>query len=156
MRTFFFLPLSLSVYISTSWPGQSLSYLVMMSGHRGKRKQTNQPPLLACYIPRRNYYRRKDETDCFRWIHRQFILLSCSLKSSSGPGATTAAPAGPTPQMPRLAGGQGGGPDGQGVMLGDSSWLASLATGAAPPGPALRASPLAPLLLGVGGLLLVL
>jgi hypothetical protein len=118
-----------------------------------ERKQTNQPPLLACYIPRRNYYRRKDETDCFRWIHRQFILLSCSLKSSSGPGATTAAPAGPTP---RLAGGQGGGPDGQGVMLGDSSWLASLATGAAPPGPALRASPLAPLLLGVGGLLLVL
>lgn len=41
-------------------------------------------------------------------------------------------------------------------MLGDSSWLASLATGAAPPGPALRASPLAPLLLGVGGLLLLL
>ena len=85
-----------------------------------------------------------------------FLDGTCSLKSSSGPGATTAAPAGPTPQMPRLAGGQGGGPDGQGVMLGDSSWLASLATGAAPPGPALRASPLAPLLLGVGGLLLVL
>ena len=58
--------------------------------------------------------------------------------------------------MPRSAGGQGGGPDGQGVMLGDNSWLASLATGDAPSGPpALRASLLAPLLLG-GLLLLVL
>ena len=39
-------------------------------------------------------------------------------------------------------------------MLGDNSWLASLATGDAPSGPpALRASLLAPLLLG--GLLLV-
>jgi len=55
--------------------------------------------------------------------------------------------------MPRSAGGQ----DGQGVMLGDNSWLASLATGDASSAPslppALWASPLAPLLLG--GLLLV-
>jgi len=89
------------------------------------------------------------------------------MKSSGGPGATTAAPTGPTPtlpgatpQMPRSAGaGQGSGPDGQGVMLGDNSWLASLATGdasSAPSSPpALRASPLAPLLLGALLLLLL-
>jgi hypothetical protein len=40
-------------------------------------------------------------------------------------------------------------------MLGDNSWLASLATGDASSAPALRALPLAPLLL-VGLLLLVL
>lgn len=56
---------------------------------------------------------------------------------------------------PQPAGGQVG-PDGQGgVMLGDNSWLASLATGDASSAPALRrALPLAPLLLGVGGMLL--
>jgi hypothetical protein len=39
---------------------------------------------------------------------------------------------GATPEMPRPdSGGQsvGGGADGQGVMLGDNSWLAGLATG---------------------------
>lgn len=59
--------------------------------------------------------------------------------------------------MPRPAGQQGG-PDGQGVMLGDNSWLASLATGdasSAPPTsrPVFRALPLAPALLLLGLLL---
>ncbi|GJN30871.1 hypothetical protein PR202_gb19212 [Eleusine coracana subsp. coracana] len=59
----------------------------------------------------------------------------CGLKSSGGAGTTTAPPTmpGATPDTPRPAtGGQGvggGGADGQGVMLGDNSWLASLATG---------------------------
>ncbi|WVZ56202.1 hypothetical protein U9M48_006770 [Paspalum notatum var. saurae] len=91
------------------------------------------------------------------------FLISVRLKSSSGPGASTAAPTGPTPTLPGAGagagtGGQGGGPDGHGVMLGDNSWLASLATGdasSAPPTLPRRASPLL-LLLGLGGLLLLL
>ncbi|XP_066395983.1 thaumatin-like protein 1 [Miscanthus floridulus] len=118
----------------------------------------------AC--PKSYSYAYDDPTSTFTCAGgRDYTITFCpvatpSLKSSSGPGATTAAPTGPTPtlpgatpQMPRSAGGQ----DGQGVMLGDNSWLASLATGDASSAPslppALWASPLAPLLLG--GLLLV-
>ncbi|KAF8718483.1 hypothetical protein HU200_025251 [Digitaria exilis] len=90
----------------------------------------------------------------------------CSgVKSSGGPTPTGPTPtlpgAGATPQMPRP---EQGGPDGQGVMLGDTSWLASLATGDASSAPpttrpaalALPASllPLAPLLFFLLGLML--
>nr|CAB3496511.1 unnamed protein product [Digitaria exilis] len=80
------------------------------------------------------------------------------VKSSGGPTPTGPTPtlpgSGATPQMPRP---EQGGPDGQGVMLGDTSWLASLATGdvsSAPPTTrpatlALRASLLPLLLLGL-------
>lgn len=125
----------------------------------GTCRPTAYSQLFKSACPRSYSYAYDDPTSTFTCAGgRDYTVTFCpvappSLKSSSGPGATTAAPAGPTP---RLAGGQGGGPGGQGVMLGDSSWLASLATGAAPPGPAFRASPLAPLLLGVGGLLLLL
>nr|CAB3501440.1 unnamed protein product [Digitaria exilis] len=87
------------------------------------------------------------------------------VKSSGGPTPTGPTPtlpgAGATPQMPRP---EQGGPDGQGVMLGDTSWLASLATGDASSAPpttrpaalALPASllPLAPLLFFLLGLML--
>ncbi|NP_001149439.1 thaumatin-like protein 1 precursor [Zea mays] len=116
----------------------------------------------AC--PNSYSYAYDDPTSTFTCAGgRDYTITFCpvatpSVKSSSGPGAatTTAAPTGPTPTLPgatpRSA---GGGPEGQGVMLGDNSWLASLATGDASSAPALRALPLAPLLL-VGLLLLVL
>ncbi|KAL6867512.1 hypothetical protein ACP4OV_015536 [Aristida adscensionis] len=121
----------------------------------------------AC--PKSYSYAYDDPTSTFTCAGgRDYTITFCpvatpSLKSSGGAGATTA-PTGPTPtvpgttppDMPRpLGGGGGGGVDGQGqgVMLGDNSWLASLATGdtsAAPPPArlaALGALPLAPLLL---------
>ncbi|XP_062210552.1 thaumatin-like protein 1 [Phragmites australis] len=114
----------------------------------------------AC--PKSYSYAYDDPTSTFTCAGgRDYTITFCpiaipSLKSSSGPGATTA-PTGPTPTVPGSnhgAGDQGvggGEPDGQGVMLGDNSWFASLATGDAPSAPsrlALRALPrLMPLLL---------
>ncbi|KAJ1297991.1 hypothetical protein BS78_01G420500 [Paspalum vaginatum] len=119
----------------------------------------------AC--PKSYSYAYDDPTSTFTCAGgRDYTITFCpvatpSLKSSSGPGATTAAPTGPTPTLPGAGagagtGGQGGDPDGHGVMLGDNSWLASLATGdasSAPPRLPRRASALLPLL-GLGGLLL--
>ncbi|RCV45654.1 hypothetical protein SEVIR_9G475500v4 [Setaria viridis] len=127
----------------------------------------------AC--PKSYSYAYDDPTSTFTCAGgRDYTITFCpvatpSVKSSGGPGATTAPPTGgltptlpgagtgATPQMPRPAGQQGG-PDGQGVMLGDNSWLASLATGdasSAPPTsrPVFRALPLAPALLLLGLLL---
>ncbi|XP_062216212.1 thaumatin-like protein 1 [Phragmites australis] len=111
----------------------------------------------AC--PKSYSYAYDDPTSTFTCAGgRDYTITFCpvatpSLKSSSGPGTTTA-PTGPTPTVPGTTtgsqGGVGSGPDGQGVMLGDNSWLASLATGDASSAPsrlALRALPLAPLLL---------
>ncbi|TVU47753.1 hypothetical protein EJB05_07362 [Eragrostis curvula] len=123
----------------------------------------------AC--PKSYSYAYDDPTSTFTCAGgRDYTITFCpvatpSLKSSSGPGSTTAPTgrtptvpgAGASPDMPRPAtggqgvGGGGGGADGQGVMLGDNSWLASLATGdgsSAPSRLALaRALPLAPILL---------
>ena len=96
----------------------------------------------AC--PQSYSYAFDDPTSIFTCAGgRDYTITFCpvaipSLKSAGGggatttptttvPGATTDAP----PEMPRQSGGQagGGGVDGQGVMLGYNSWLASLATG---------------------------
>ncbi|CAL4913518.1 unnamed protein product [Urochloa decumbens] len=128
----------------------------------------------AC--PKSYSYAYDDPTSTFTCAGgRDYTITFCpvatpSVKSSGGPGSATAPPTGgltptlpgagtgtgtgATPQMPRPGGGE------QGVMLGDNSWLASLATGDASSAPparlplALRASPLAPLLLLLLGLLL--
>ncbi|KAL6596286.1 hypothetical protein ACP70R_047650 [Stipagrostis hirtigluma subsp. patula] len=127
----------------------------------------------AC--PKSYSYAYDDPTSTFTCAGgRDYTITFCpvgtpSLKSSGGAGSTTA-PTGPTPTMPGTTptvpgttpemprplgsqGGGGGGVDGQGVMLGDNSWLASLATGDASSAPPSRLAapwaflPLAPLVL---------
>uniref|UniRef100_J3LLW4 Thaumatin-like protein n=1 Tax=Oryza brachyantha TaxID=4533 RepID=J3LLW4_ORYBR len=106
----------------------------------------------AC--PRSYSYAYDDPTSTFTCAGgRDYTITFCpvatpSLKSAGGtttptptttvPGVTTDVP----PEMPRTAGGGGGGA-GQGVMLGDNSWLASLATGDASSSPASRLALLA-------------
>ncbi|XP_044982216.1 thaumatin-like protein 1 [Hordeum vulgare subsp. vulgare] len=90
---------------------------------------------LAC--PRSYSYAFDDPTSTFTCAGgRDYTITFCpvatpSLKSAGGatvvptptmPGSTAFAP----PVMPRQAGGQA---DGQGVILGDNSWLANMATG---------------------------
>ncbi|KAG8074238.1 hypothetical protein GUJ93_ZPchr0006g42299 [Zizania palustris] len=95
----------------------------------------------AC--PRSYSYAYDDPTSTFTCAGgRDYTITFCpvatpSLKSA-GPGSTTTPTTTPgvttdtPPEMPRPAGGGGG----QGVMLGDNSWLASLATGDASSSPA--------------------